>query len=110
MYQPIPGITHAKLTEDLLGTEGEMTPRPDDYHPYVDQANSRDPTDGQDPLSFDDRDPRFPDPPSHRLDAELPGALLTGLYSWDVGLTKEGYIRGCMSNPGGSGIAGRSGE
>jgi pyocin large subunit-like protein len=50
LYQPIPGITHAKLTEDPLGTEGEMRPRPDNYNPYEDQAHSRDPTDGQDPL------------------------------------------------------------
>jgi hypothetical protein len=34
-----PGITEANLTSDPLGTEGEMTPGPDDYNPYEDGAD-----------------------------------------------------------------------
>jgi hypothetical protein len=73
MHRATPGITPQKLTEDPLGTEGEMTPGPDDYNPYEDHTERHDPTEGHDPFIFDDIEPRLPDPPSHRLDAELPG-------------------------------------
>jgi len=72
MHQATPGITPAKLTKDPLGTEGEMTPGPDDYNPYEDHAQQYDPTSGHDPFSFDDIQPRLPDLPSHRIDPDLP--------------------------------------
>ena len=72
MHRATPGITPAKLTRDPLGTEGEMTPGPDDYNPYEDHTETYDPTEGRDPFVFDDIEPRLPDLPSHRFDPDLP--------------------------------------
>jgi hypothetical protein len=72
MHQATPGLTPQTLTKDPLGTEAEMTPGPDDYNPYEDHAQRRDPTSGHDPFIFDDIQPRLPDLPYHRIDPELP--------------------------------------
>jgi hypothetical protein len=61
--EPTPGITEPRFCRDPLGTEGELTPGPDDYNPYDDPPPAgrdleagidRDPTDGRDPFLFDD--------------------------------------------------------
>jgi hypothetical protein len=68
MMRPTPGITEPKLTADPLGTEGELTPGPDDYNPFDDPDASPVetpdrappavepglPTRGEDPFVFDD--------------------------------------------------------
>lgn len=43
-----PGITPAKLTSEPIGTEGEMTPGPDDVNPYEDPRYMAD-MDAQEP-------------------------------------------------------------
>ena len=36
-----PGITPVKLTKEPLGTEGEMTPGPDDWNPFDDEQDRK---------------------------------------------------------------------
>lgn len=42
MDLPTPGATKPLLTEDPIGTEGEMTPGPDDETPFDAEENRRD--------------------------------------------------------------------
>lgn len=61
--QCTPGITTPSLSREPLGTEGELTPGPDDENPYEDELNrveqrgftlKEDPTTDPDPYVFDD--------------------------------------------------------
>lgn len=63
-HSPGNGMTPMSLSRDPLATEGEATPGPDDYNPYEDgdeldagvgdMTSKRDPTEGDDPFTFDD--------------------------------------------------------